>query len=180
MNTEIIDEPRDGSKWRHERKPIAPKVRFAVFQRDGFTCQYCGAVAPDVVLHCDHIEPVSKGGGNQKENLVTACVDCNIGKGAKRLLSESEREIRALVNRGYRRVTEPLLRKLKPIAAILIGRFGDDPNGDYMDELLSLHKYGVDCLTMTYCARITPSPRDFWDDALDCDDIAGELFNGAH
>jgi len=180
MTNQIIAEPRARSKPRHERRPIAPKLRFAVFQRDSFTCQYCGAVAPDVTLHCDHIEPVSKGGANHLENLITACVDCNIGKGAKRLLSENERDIRALINKGYPRVTAPLLRKLKPIASILIERFGDDPDGDFMDELLNLHGYGVDCFTMTYCAKITPTARDFWDDAIECDNMAGGVVSGAH
>lgn len=51
-----------------------------VFERDGYTCQYCGAKAPDAELHVDHIVPVSKGGGNSLDNLVTACAACNLGK----------------------------------------------------------------------------------------------------
>jgi hypothetical protein len=69
------------------RKPLSPKTRFEVFKRDKFTCQYCGARAPDVVLHCDHIKPVAEGGKNDIINLATACADCNGGKGA-RLLSD--------------------------------------------------------------------------------------------
>ncbi len=53
-----------------KRKAISKKVRFEVFKRDSFTCQYCGAKAPDVVLNCDHIEPVSKGGTNKLLNLI--------------------------------------------------------------------------------------------------------------
>lgn len=63
-----------------ERKPIPKKLRFEVFKRDAFTCQYCGKKAPDVVLEVDHIKPVSKGGKNELLNLVTACFDCNRGK----------------------------------------------------------------------------------------------------
>lgn len=37
------------------RKPISKKIRFEVFKRDGFTCQYCGRMAPDVVL-VDYLE----------------------------------------------------------------------------------------------------------------------------
>lgn len=33
-----------------KRKSISKKLRFEVFKRDGFTCQYCGRMAPDVVL----------------------------------------------------------------------------------------------------------------------------------
>lgn len=65
-----------------KRKAIPKKVRFEVFKRDSFTCQYCGKSAPDVILHVDHIDPVSKGGGNEIINLITSCADCNCGKGA--------------------------------------------------------------------------------------------------
>lgn len=63
-----------------ERKPISTRTRFEVFKRDNFTCQYCGATPPTVILHIDHIVPVSKGGTNAKSNLVTSCNKCNLGK----------------------------------------------------------------------------------------------------
>jgi len=72
-----------GAKMVHpNRKPLSKSMRFDVFKRDGFTCQYCGRRPPDVVLACDHIHPVAEGGQNTLENLVTSCSDCNIGKGA--------------------------------------------------------------------------------------------------
>jgi hypothetical protein len=69
------------------RKPITKKVRFEVFKRDSFKCQYCGAEAPNVLLEVDHIEPVAAGGSSDITNLVTACVACNAGK-SDRLLSD--------------------------------------------------------------------------------------------
>lgn len=66
-----------------ERKTIPKSVRFDVFKRDNFTCQYCGRKSPDIVLHIDHINPVSKGGGNEVINLITSCVECNLGKSDK-------------------------------------------------------------------------------------------------
>ena len=45
-----------------KRKALSQKIRFEVFKRDSFTCQYCGRKAPDVVLQVDHIVPVAKGG----------------------------------------------------------------------------------------------------------------------
>jgi hypothetical protein len=63
-----------------KRKSLSNKVRFEVFKRDKFTCQYCGKKAPDVVLEVDHIEPVSKGGKNEIINLITSCWTCNSGK----------------------------------------------------------------------------------------------------
>ncbi len=56
------------------------KVRFDVFKRDGFVCQYCGRTPPEVVLEVDHINPKSKGGKDNINNYITACVDCNRGK----------------------------------------------------------------------------------------------------
>lgn len=64
---------------------MRPSLRFEVFKRDGFTCQYCGRKTPDVVLEADHVIPVAQGGGDEIENLVTACWDCNRGKGAESL-----------------------------------------------------------------------------------------------
>lgn len=69
------------------RKAIPKKIRFEVFKRDKFTCRYCGRKAPDVILELDHVVPVAEGGGDEILNLVTACRDCNRGKG-KRLLDD--------------------------------------------------------------------------------------------
>jgi hypothetical protein len=63
-----------------KRQGISKRVRFEVFKRDSFKCQYCGKGAPEVILQCDHISPVSKGGAADILNLITACTDCNAGK----------------------------------------------------------------------------------------------------
>ena len=67
------------------RKQISKKVRFEVFKRDSFRCQYCGKSAPDVTLHVDHIKPVKNGGTNDILNIVTSCESCNLGKGAREI-----------------------------------------------------------------------------------------------
>lgn len=72
-----------------KRKSLSKKIRFEVFKRDNFTCRYCGKSAPDVVLEVDHIIPVSKGGTDDICNLATSCLDCNRGKGAKKLSDNS-------------------------------------------------------------------------------------------
>ena len=76
-----------------ERKAISKKLRFEVFKRDAFKCQYCGRTAPDVVLEVDHIVPVAEGGKNTMLNLVTSCRDCNRGKGKRRLSDTKEADI---------------------------------------------------------------------------------------
>lgn len=63
---------------------IATGLRFDVLSRDGFRCQYCGvSVEEGALLHVDHRFPKSKGGLDTLENLVTACIDCNLGKSDK-------------------------------------------------------------------------------------------------
>ena len=59
------------------RVSIPKSVRFEVFKRDKFKCQYCGDEAPNVILEIDHVIPVSRGGTNDIFNLVTSCRDCN-------------------------------------------------------------------------------------------------------
>lgn len=59
---------------------ISKKIRFEVFKRDDFKCAYCGKTPPQVTLEVDHIEPKSKGGKDDINNLITACFDCNRGK----------------------------------------------------------------------------------------------------
>lgn len=76
------------AKTKSTRTSISKKLRFEVFKRDSFTCQYCGLKAPDVVLHIDHIHPHAKGGDASIMNLITACFDCNMGK-KDRVLTDS-------------------------------------------------------------------------------------------
>ena len=80
-------------------------MRFEVFKRDSFTCQYCGKSAPDVTLHIDHIEPVSKGGKTTLMNLITSCSDCNLGK-SDRVLDDN-----AAVSRAKKQAGELAARK---------------------------------------------------------------------
>lgn len=77
------------TKSNTKRKPLSKNLRFEVFKRDYFTCQYCGRKAPEVVLHVDHITPIADGGTNDIMNLVTSCQDCNLGKGATKLSDNS-------------------------------------------------------------------------------------------
>lgn len=67
------------------RRTMPAKRRFEVLRRDGFQCAYCGAKASESQLHVDHVVPVIEGGSDELSNLVTACIDCNLGKGKTRL-----------------------------------------------------------------------------------------------
>ncbi|HET7237232.1 MAG TPA: HNH endonuclease [Actinomycetota bacterium] len=54
----------------------APLTRRAVFARDDWVCQYCGAAAENL----DHVIPRSRGGGHTWDNVVAACRRCNTRK----------------------------------------------------------------------------------------------------
>lgn len=79
---EIKEEPQQEVRVM-VRTSIGQKKRFEVFQRDNHTCRYCGKKSLDgVQLEVDHIIPVASGGTDELSNLITACFDCNRGKGA--------------------------------------------------------------------------------------------------
>jgi len=62
---------------RRERK----LTRFEVFNRDQYTCQYCGKETKQLTL--DHILPRYRGGQHTWENVVSACVPCNRRKAGR-------------------------------------------------------------------------------------------------
>jgi 5-methylcytosine-specific restriction endonuclease McrA len=66
----------------------APFTRRNLYQRDDYTCQYCGRRTGAERLSIDHVTPRSKGGRTCWENCVLACVRCNTSK-ADRTLKES-------------------------------------------------------------------------------------------
>lgn len=70
---------------------ISQKIRFEVFKRDNFTCQYCGRKAPDIILEIDHIVSKKEEGTDDIYNLITSCFDCNRGKRDKLLQNKIAR-----------------------------------------------------------------------------------------
>ena len=78
--------------WRNRRRrrrsrgprraPIPSGVRQHIYRRDAKTCRYCGRRGRGVRLELDHVFPVARGGGDQIDNLVTSCRECNRAKGA--------------------------------------------------------------------------------------------------
>jgi len=57
--------------------------RTKIFERDNYTCHYCGSKVTKDNATLDHIVPSSRGGDNSKENLVTSCLDCNAIKSGR-------------------------------------------------------------------------------------------------
>ena len=58
-----------------------PLTRRNLLHRDNNTCQYCGQSGESLTL--DHVIPRSRGGGDSWENIVSACVRCNVRKGSR-------------------------------------------------------------------------------------------------
>ena len=97
-----------------------------LFARDDYCCQYCGRHRSELrgrqFLTRDHIVPISRGGTNAWDNVVTSCSPCNNRKG-NRVPEEA----------GMRLLTEPAepnyvhlvwaVRRLTPIQARWIGMF---------------------------------------------------------
>ena len=65
---------------RVERGKVTNKMRFAVYERDGWRCRKCHRKTND--LEVDHIYPIAKGGKSTFDNLQTLCHRCNVKKGA--------------------------------------------------------------------------------------------------
>ena len=65
------------------RDLIDPYTRRLIYERDGYTCQHCGAhvepdsPAPGAVLQLDHVTPWSANGSDRSDNLRSLCGLCN-------------------------------------------------------------------------------------------------------
>ena len=80
-----IEVPRIIRLLRYDRIP-RNTVKFNrrnVFLRDEFCCQYCGDRFPTAQLSLDHVVPRSRGGIESWENIVCACLKCNVRKGSR-------------------------------------------------------------------------------------------------
>lgn len=101
---------------------ISPQLRNEILERNGYTCQLCGAGPRDrdpfnpkrkVRLHIDHIVPKSQGGADEKENLRVLCSACNQARGNIRTPSETTLNILARIRRSPRRVQKEIYEALK-------------------------------------------------------------------
>ena len=133
----------DGS-WRWRRREV--------IIRDEYTCQDCGEVGAhkgDATLEVHHKTPVSEGGTDTPENLVTLCDECHNKRhkpsrtsansdtnGTRAVLTETEREQIAgehgddrkyqATSRARRRIQEELPRDVEILK---------EHNPDLLDEL---------------------------------------------
>ena len=78
-----------------------------IFARDRNRCQYCGKRFPTSELSLDHVVPRSRGGKMAWENVVCACVGCNVRKGG-RLPREA----------GMKLIVEPVRPRRSPVVTL--------------------------------------------------------------
>lgn len=82
-----------GVDRRADQVPFLTNAR--LFQRDGDLCLYCGEAFPRALLTRDHVIPLSRGGLDRWENVVTACRACNHRKDDA-MLDEIDMRLRAV------------------------------------------------------------------------------------
>jgi 5-methylcytosine-specific restriction endonuclease McrA len=81
-----------------------------IFARDANHCQYCGKRFPTSELSLDHIVPTCRGGDTSWENLVCACVRCNVRKGG-----------RTPHEAGLKLIRKPIRPKSSPLLSVKLG-----------------------------------------------------------
>jgi len=68
----VIEQGNYGENWDH----LSNQTK----ERDNWECQRCnsqGGPYGNSILHAHHIVPISEGGGNELNNLITLCHDCH-------------------------------------------------------------------------------------------------------
>jgi 5-methylcytosine-specific restriction endonuclease McrA len=73
------------SGWLSHTRTDIKFSRATIYQRDRYTCQYCGARPGAKGLNYDHVVPRCRGGETTFENIVCSCHACNLRKGSKTL-----------------------------------------------------------------------------------------------
>lgn len=68
---------------RHRVRRFRQKARSPIFERDNWTCRYCGRKLSLEECTIDHVIPLVKGGTEEPDNLVTACHRCNMIKNSR-------------------------------------------------------------------------------------------------
>ncbi len=59
--------------------------RVKIYERDNYKCRHCGKQLTRFTATLDHVHPVTEGGDNSADNLVTACLTCNSRKNSRPL-----------------------------------------------------------------------------------------------
>ena len=85
-NLDVRSEPTEYEDHPTLKKPrdrmgkISPGLRYKLMLKFGWRCATCHT---ERELQIDHIQPVSRGGSDDEENLQVLCRACNLYKGSK-------------------------------------------------------------------------------------------------
>ena len=102
----LLQDPNPGPVFERN---ISKEIRAFVLDRNGFTCQMCGAVAGEphpyqpnrkVRLHIGHIIDKSKGGTDSPDNLRALCSVCNEGASNLTLTRPSAHDLLIQIRRA--------------------------------------------------------------------------------
>ncbi len=94
LDISTIVATRGVSRVRAMHAPALTNAR--LFRRDRHTCMYCGDVHSARELTRDHVHPLSLGGRDRWENVVTACRRCNQRKDSRTQAQAEEIGLRLL------------------------------------------------------------------------------------
>jgi len=120
-----IQVPRIIRLLAYEKLP-RQRVKFNrrnIFARDGNRCQYCGKKFPTTELSLDHVVPRSKGGLATWENIVCACLKCNVKKGGN-----DPREA------NMRLIKEPVRPRTSPTLSLKLSQRKYEPWKTFLDN----------------------------------------------
>lgn len=120
-----VEVPRVIRLLAYDRLP-RQRVRFNrrnLFARDNHRCQYCGKNFATTELSLDHVVPRSRGGPTTWENMVAACLKCNVRKGGR-----TPREA------GMALLREPIRPRTSPALALKMGNRKYDSWRPFLDQ----------------------------------------------
>jgi hypothetical protein len=83
INSIIATHGNSHAVHKARRDYTPPLSNQALFARDARLCLYCGDQFPALLLSRDHVNPLSQGGSDAWNNVVTACKRCNNHKAGR-------------------------------------------------------------------------------------------------
>ena len=101
---------------------LSPQLRSQILERNGYTCQLCGAGPGDrdpfnpsrrIHLVIDHIIPISHDGTDDPDNLRVLCSPCNQAMGNIQTPSETALNLLARIRRTPRSIQREVYEALK-------------------------------------------------------------------
>jgi hypothetical protein len=90
VNRKFCSKDCVGNYWKRTLTLKNKATLFTIFERDNFTCVYCGksSIKDGVKLCVDHIYPRKHDGKNDLINFITSCQNCNSEKSSTILNEE--------------------------------------------------------------------------------------------